>query len=149
MTEEHANQDYLPVQFDVAFGPFLGTRRSIRLDGGQLVCKVSLWRRVRVCPSEEAWRAFWQEMESLRLWQWSATYRPAPDTVFYDGARWSIAITHGERRVASEGSNAYPGNSKKHIMETRASSTGSARESERFRKFRQALQRLTGVESFG
>ena len=149
MIEEHANRYYLPEHFDVSFRPFLGTRKRVRFDGLQLVCRLSLWRRVRVCPSVRAWGAFWQEMDEVRLWQWNATYRPAPNSVVYDGLRWNVEIIHGERQITSEGHNAYPGNSENTPRGPYSASPDKAQESARFRKFREALHRLTGVDLFG
>lgn len=56
-------------------------------------------------PTPEQWQAFWREVERLGVWEWLPEY--TNDTL--DGEQWTLELEFGGRRLATGGSNAYPG----------------------------------------
>ena len=61
----------------------------------------------RVYPTEEAWRAFWDEIASQGVWAWEPEY--TSEYLVCDGEQWSLELEHQGLRVASGGDNAHPG----------------------------------------
>ena len=87
-------------------------------------------------PSEEEWKKFWDKMDNIRVWNWIEDY-DCPDFVFDDGSSWNLKIELGNKKVASSGSNFYPGDNIEEVVDD---------QSETFKKFLDALQSLTGFK---
>jgi hypothetical protein len=57
--------------------------------------------------SAAQWRTFWFVVDGLNVWAWKRSH--SPDNTVCDGTQWGLRLADGRRRVASCGSNAYPG----------------------------------------
>lgn len=147
--EEHAEpnepkpkacETFLPTTFRFStIGLPGGSRYSVIWNGKVLRCEVSRFygepRIIKtVRPSAEQWRAFWQKMEEVKVWEWRVGYY----TRAYDGVRWSLEFELGGRKVRASGSNAYP--SDEDVTGTATIFEGS----EVFAKFREAVRELVG-----
>ena len=114
---------------------------SVRLVGDSLEYRASSSSQQEksfqnIIPSEEEWNAFTQALDDLRVWEWLPSYY-AP---VLDGAGWDLAVQVGDRRVESEGSNAYPGDE--------PGTSAEVEMSRRFEEFCTALSILLGGVSF-
>lgn len=59
------------------------------------------------CPvSEKQWLKFWQDVERIGVWDWSALY---PNEHVLDGDSWQLELNYQGRQLKTEGFNAYPG----------------------------------------
>ena len=58
-------------------------------------------------PRPEAWKRFWERIDSLGVWQWKPDYHD-PNRSVPDGESWSVALRHGANKVKSQGYNAVP-----------------------------------------
>lgn len=101
----------LPAQFQVDIDAFAGTGFSVALDGDHLVYTTyKSFKRVnkvrKIQPTAEQWKAFWDEMNAVGIWNWSAKYAPAAPV--QGGTQWDVTLENGGRSIKSEGSNAYP-----------------------------------------
>ncbi len=57
-------------------------------------------------PSTKDWEAFWQTVDTLKVWSWKKNYINR-DVI--DGTQWELRIKRkGRRRRIISGSNAYP-----------------------------------------
>lgn len=124
-----ASETLLPraLRFNMVSAPMI---RSYKLvwDSETLTYETSGFPRpkiTKVVPSAEQWRAFWEKMEDVKVWEWRGRYEP--NAVVYDGVSWGLQIEHGNRKVTSSGNNAYPSE---------------------FGKFREAVRELAGKETF-
>jgi hypothetical protein len=59
---------------------------------------------VRVVPTAEAWRAFWDAVDEAGVRRWRLRY--TSDAI--DGVGWTLSLEAEGRRVLSSGSNAFP-----------------------------------------
>jgi hypothetical protein len=89
-----------------------------------------------ITPSEEESSAFSKALDDLGVWEWLPSYY-AP---VLDGAGWGLAVQVGDRRVESEGSNAYPGDE--------PGTSAEVEMSRRFEEFCTAVSILLGGFSF-
>ena len=56
-------------------------------------------------PSTKEWDAFWQTVDTLKVWSWEKEYI----SEICDGTQWELRIKRkGRRRRIISGSNAYP-----------------------------------------
>ena len=56
-------------------------------------------------PSTKDWEAFWQTVDTLKVWSWGKKYI----SEICDGTQWELRIKRkGRRRRIISGSNAYP-----------------------------------------
>lgn len=59
---------------------------------------------VRVVPTAEAWRAFWDAADEAGVRRWRLRY--ASDAI--DGVGWNLSLEVDGRRILSSGVNAFP-----------------------------------------
>jgi len=63
----------------------------------------TLLERMEATPTPRQWRRFWDSVKRIGVWTWADGYRGS------DGReRWLLQLTHGERRIQSSGTGAYP-----------------------------------------
>lgn len=133
-----------PEVFEVYIGSFSLPSYGLWWDGRQLVYEsfVSGYedrRQVYVVPSRAQWNRFWRTMETIDVWSWKDRDEPGgrfdPKGLIRDGARWSVTLQHGDRRVESAGDNSGPAST-------------DVDESARFDEFTEAVSRLTGGYQF-
>ena len=99
-----------PKEFRLHIGGYGGPSYSVDLQGDHLLyesihgdCSSTRSREVR--PAAEDWLFFWEELESLGVWDWQAEYVNAG---VCDGTQWEVGIQYGEQRLHSSGDNSYP-----------------------------------------
>lgn len=96
-----------------SLGGFGVGQSTVELRGETVVLRRTRWSSdpntatdsVRVVPSAEAWRTFWDDTERAGVHRWRSRY--VVDGIA-DGTGWSVRIVVGGRRVESTGSNAFP-----------------------------------------
>lgn len=121
-----------PEEFEVCAGGCFGPTFTVRLKDGRLAYEnspgmYSLASMVEIEPDTNAWAQFWDELETIGVWYWKPLYEEGAE----EGVHWFVHIVAGDRRVTSEGENAFPG-------EDRSGTTNE------FERFMTALSRLLG-----
>jgi len=97
-------------------------------DGETLMYKTSGFshpKTTKIVPSVEQWRAFWEKLEEIEVWEWQGRYDL--DAITYDGGGWGLVIEYGEKTIRSSGRSAWPSD---------------------FTKFREVVGTLIGKASF-
>jgi hypothetical protein len=102
----------VPDAFEFSRGGYGTGSRGVEVRGDTVVFRRVPWEgdvpftvdSVRVVPTAEAWRAFWDAVGEAGVHRWRSRY--AADVI--DGAGWSLRIVAGGREIESHGSNAYP-----------------------------------------
>lgn len=133
-----------PEALEVYIGSFSSPSYGLWWDGEQLVYEsfvsgYSDRRQVYLVPSRAQWDRFWRTMDEIDVWDWKDRYEPGarfePQRLLGDGARWSVTLQRGGRRIESAGDGSGPGSTDLH-------------ESVRFGTFAEAVSRLTGGYAF-
>lgn len=95
-----------------SIGGFATDSREIEVRGDTVVYRRTSWDgrapgvdSVRVVPTADAWRAFWDAADDAGVRRWRARYL-AEGVV--DGAGWTLSLVVDGRELHSVGSNAYP-----------------------------------------
>ena len=60
----------------------------------------------KVSPSNEDWRQFWRVVDNVKVWEWLPGY---DNELVLDGVQWSLKLERHGQKIASNGSNAFPG----------------------------------------
>jgi len=102
-----------PAALEFSIGGFFAASRQFELRGDTLVARrhQAGWQpggqvdSVRVVPSADAWRAFWNAANAAGVQKWRPEYNAEG---VQDGLGWSIRVVGGGREINSWGSNAYP-----------------------------------------
>lgn len=68
---------------------------------------------VRVVPTAEAWRAFWDAVDEAGVRRWRLRYLSEA----VDGVGWMLSLEAEGRRVLSSGSNAFPDRQGRQIVD--------------------------------
>ena len=61
--------------------------------------------RTQIEVSSQRWAQFREHLETLHVWSWNASYS---DPRVRDGASWIFDVAFSDRRMNSQGNNAYP-----------------------------------------
>ena len=146
--------DYLPTRLNIYIGGgIFPPSYSVDLRGESLVYRAreldpqthAVRERTKVItPSAGQWRRFWRAMDDVQLWSWQPQYA---NPLIADGTKWGLDITFVARRIASSGSNAYPGGSAG-SSEASKPDTNPPGASRRFSAYRSAVEDLLGGEPF-
>ncbi|HEX6909190.1 MAG TPA: hypothetical protein VF142_02295 [Longimicrobium sp.] len=95
-----------------SIGGFAVDVREIELRGDTVVYRRTSWGgpgetvdSVRVVPTADAWRAFWEAADDAGVRRWRTRYL-AEDVV--DGSGWTLSLVADGLQLHSAGSNAYP-----------------------------------------
>jgi len=100
-----------PKRLSITLGGFTSPTYSVRLIKGQLVYGAGgIWacatHEEEVIPVTDAqWVAFRQELDEIGVWAWQREYYN--DAM--DGIQWDLSIAYADKKIRSDGSNAYPG----------------------------------------
>jgi hypothetical protein len=133
-----------PSALEFSIGGFFAASRQLELRGDTLVARrrQAGWQpggtldSVRVVPSAEAWRAFWDAADAAGLQKWHPEYNAEG---VQDGLAWSIRVVGGGREINAGGSNAYPDrDGKQHELD----------QPREFEEFLHALNVLVGVTNW-
>jgi hypothetical protein len=136
----------IPSHFEVSIGGFGGRCYRVAWTAGALRYYVSDYvsdgypidrLEAVIEPTSGGWERFWAAMGEVELWTWNASYN-APGIL--DGTQWEVTIERGERRVASSGSNRYPGYREEGVDDGHVTS--------RFERFTGAVSALIGGQPF-
>jgi len=68
-------------------------------------------REVLSTPDAVHWAIFWQTLDRIGVWNWDPDYT---DPSIRGGEGWALEIRHGDRKVHTGGTNAYPGSDGPH-----------------------------------
>jgi hypothetical protein len=118
----------------------MGSSHAVVLREGVLVyteLQGTKKKQTRATPSPEQWRQFRAELDALNVWRWRAKY---PNPGVADGLRWDVDLTYADRSLHVEADSNFPDDA--------GQPTGSAAPTTAFQRFRAAVQRLIGDESF-
>jgi hypothetical protein len=83
-------------------------------------------KRSRIRIPAERWIEFRQQLDSAKVWSWNRNYS---DPNIADGTVWHLEIVYADRKITSDGNNAYPNK-------------------EQFEALRAATQKLIGGKRF-
>lgn len=137
-------QEGRPSALEFSIGGFGAPSRQLELRGDTVVARRRSYDwlpngptdSVRVVPTAEAWRAFWQATDDAGVQNWHSEYK-AEGVV--DGEGWSIRVASPGREISAWGSNAYPDrDGHEHELDSPAE----------FRAFTNALNVLAGVSNW-
>ncbi|HWB59012.1 MAG TPA: hypothetical protein VG733_05950 [Chthoniobacteraceae bacterium] len=134
----------MPAKFQVDIDAIAGTGFTVALEGDHLVYTTfksgkRLNKVRKVQPTAEQWQTFWNEMNAIDIWHWSAKY--APSAAVEGGTQWDATIEGGGHSIKSEGGNAYPSD------EDPAKSGPDKQFTKRYIKFYNAVLHLVGETS--
>ena len=95
--------------------------REVELRGDTVVYRRVPWDgdetpavdSVRVVPTAEAWRAFWEAVDDAGVRRWRLRYLSGA----IDGVGWTLSLEAGGRRILSSGSNAFPDREGRQIVD--------------------------------
>ena len=133
-----------PTVLEFSIGGFFAASKQLELRGDTVVARrrAAGWQpggqvdSLRVVPSAEAWRAFWDAADAAGVQRWHPEYNAEG---VQDGLGWSIRVVGGGREINSWGSNAYPDrNGNEHELD----------QPREFQAFIHALNVLVGVENW-
>jgi len=133
-----------PIALAFSIGGFGAPSRQLELRGDTVIARRRPFNwvpggptdSVRVVPSAEAWRAFWNAADDAGVQKWHPEYEAEG---VLDGEGWSIRLASDRREINSWGSNAYPDrNGREHELEVPAE----------FQAFKSALNALVGVTAW-
>jgi hypothetical protein len=125
----HANEPSatIPTRLVASIEEWKGASYRVELVGGGISYFDNLSGRTRrISVPAERWAAFRRRLDSAKVWSWRAKYI---DLGIVDGTVWRLEVAYGDRKVVSEGFNAYP-------------------PKKQFEEFRAAVQDLTGGKRF-
>jgi hypothetical protein len=137
-------QEGRPSVLEFSIGGYGATSRQLELRGDTIVARRRPFNwlpggttdSVRVIPSAEAWRAFWNAADEAGVQRWHVQYNA---NQIADGEGWSISVASGSRAINSWGSNAYPDrNGREHEAESPAE----------WQAFKNSLSALAGVSGW-
>lgn len=99
-----------PEHLSVIVGAGLGEAFALGLDGDSLLFEHSDQHfppaSFEAHPKASDWRRFRRILDELDVWSWRSEYAARrPPT---DGVGWEVEISYDDRRIASEGYEAYP-----------------------------------------
>jgi hypothetical protein len=103
-----------PEELRFSYSAFFGPSQSVELRKDTLVLRRAGWSdginppavdSVRVVPTAEEWRGFWDAVEETGVGRWRRRY--VAENIA-DGLGWQLRLRVAGGRVESEGSNAYP-----------------------------------------
>lgn len=128
------NDAAIPQRFLFSIGGHGGDSYEVRWDGEMAVfvhrsARNKLLALERVAPAPIDWKRFWEWMDEHGCWEWPEVCVNKMDVM--DGTHWNLVIETADRRMASSGSNAYPGSE-------------TAEPGEVFRAFVKQIERLLG-----
>ena len=133
-----------PIALEFSIGGFFAASRQLELRGDTVVERrhQAGWLpggqvdSVRVVPSADAWRVFWDAANEAGVQKWRPEYNAEQ---VLDGEGWSIRVVGSGREINSWGSNAYPDrNGREHELDR----------PDEFQRFINALNALVGVNWF-
>ena len=90
-----------------------------------------------MAPTETQWVEFRRTLDELKVWRWRTEY---PSNGIVDGTQWSLDIAFADRGIKTHGSNSYPDDAGK--------SNGEPEPTEAFKRYLEAVRKLTGGKSF-
>ncbi|HWB60101.1 MAG TPA: hypothetical protein VG733_11460 [Chthoniobacteraceae bacterium] len=93
----------------------------------------------KIHPTATQWAAFWNEMDAIEVWRWLPDYTPRSPAI--DGGEWKLTLSHNGQRIDSGGLNGFPSDDN-----PRKISDLSARDFKRYKRLRDALEKLTGTK---
>jgi hypothetical protein len=144
---------YLPTEFTLSINGVSPPSYRVELRGQSLVYHVRKFdpgafaiREVdrTITPSASQWLQFWKAMDSAGLWDWQPSYAN-PGGV--DGTHWAVDIAFGDKRIASFGQNAYPGDEPEPADPAESDSSPPETDAP-FRTYLRAVEDLLGGEHF-
>jgi hypothetical protein len=102
----------VPDAFEFSRGAYGSGSHGVEVRGDTVVYRRVPWEgdepftidSVRVVPTAEAWRAFWDAADEAGVRRWRRQYTAN----VIDGAGYSLRIVADGREIESHGSNAYP-----------------------------------------
>jgi len=94
-------------KIEFSYGGFFDGYKTIHYTNGTAVLSklYSLVDDQVKVVSEDSLEAFWQQIESIGVWDWQEEY---VDPDILDGAQWKLILVHGEREKKVYGSNMFP-----------------------------------------
>jgi hypothetical protein len=94
-------------RIEFSYGGFFDGYKTFRYSNGTAALSKSLTPCDELTQdvSQESLEAFWQQIESIGIWDWQEEYID-PDIL--DGAQWNLTLVHGEREKKVYGSNMFP-----------------------------------------
>ena len=94
-------------KIEFSYGGFFNGYKTIRYTNGTVALSKSLTPCDELTQdvSQEKLEAFWQQIESIGVWDWQEEY---VDPSILDGAQWNLTLVHGEREKKVYGSNMFP-----------------------------------------
>src|SRR5262245_3683177 len=121
---------HLPKAFRFRTGACMTIGQIFELENGQLRYRTdSNLDGSLLNPDAAQWEQFWTAIEQAGVWDWKKDYS---DYRILDGDYRELKITHAGRKLASGGSNGYPGGKGMRYAKTSA-----------FAVFLRALEQLT------
>jgi hypothetical protein len=115
MTDGNGVSELLhPSVFRFGIGGYTGDSFEVSWNGEALVYRsfttgFEPLETVEVRPRAQKWRLFWRWLDQNDLWSWPEVCEN--ESPLIDGTSWSVEIEADDKRLASSGSNAYPGTS--------------------------------------
>lgn len=98
-----------------------------------------------ITPTADQWRRFWKAMDEVDLWNWRPRY---DNPLIADGTKWDLDVEYAGRRIASSGSNTYPGGAAPGPKPSQAPAAGPPGTSKQFEAYLSAVRELLGGEPF-
>jgi len=94
-------------KIEFSYGGFFDGYKTIHYTNGTAVLSklYSLVDDQVKVVSEDSLEVFWQQMESIGVWDWQDKYE---DPNVLDGFQWNLTLVHGEREKKFYGSNMFP-----------------------------------------
>jgi len=132
----------IPERFNASIGGFLGSSYQLELHDGVLTYTTFDGghrnpKRTIVAPTVASWREFRRTLDDLQVWQWRAAY-PTHGTA--DGTQWSLDVAYADHTIKTHGDNSYP--------DSAGQPNGRPEPTEAFRRYLEAVKKLTGGKAF-
>ncbi len=132
----------IPQRLSIYIGGFLGASYQLDLRDATLEYSASEAgrrnpRQTMITPTPAQWREFRQALDELKVWRWRAEYH-TPGAI--DGTQWGLEISYPDRSLKTKGNNRYP--------EANGKPSGKPEQTETFRRYLMAVQKLTGGRAF-
>ncbi len=104
----------IPSKLVASIGGFLGASSRVELAEDGTLTYVHNSRSFTTAPGTEPvhirvpperWLAFRRHLDSAKVWSWDRQYR---NNNVVDGTLWHLEVIYPDRKIVSEGANAYP-----------------------------------------
>jgi len=109
-----ADPSVAPKKFSAAIGGFLGGSFTVEMTAPDTVTYASNprtftggpgTRQTTIKVTDAQWTAFRSHLNAAKVWNWKASYS---DPGVADGTVWHFVVDFGDKKITSDGNNAYP-----------------------------------------